>query len=591
MTGCPAVSIFMPTYRRGDSGLLKAAVESVLGQEFRDFELLIADDGSTDSTARVLSDLAARDARVRHIRHERNSGLPALRIAELLTIAAGTYHAYMFDDDLWYPDALAVLVDALETHPNWDMTYGNVLFPSVNADGTVSRERVLGREPHDFDAEMLRAGNYIPNVAVMHRREILDQVGTYDPHILLRRLCDWDLWLRIANAGTIGHTDVLVGEANGWDTPDSLGGTASIDPELTELYMSRDRDALLLPQRVLDYPVDGLGIFGECPPPVVVRRAAREFAAFYRQIGDECRGSAWERRTVPEGPDAPRIAAVVVLYRPNEDVLSNVDSYYGQVDAVIAVDNSELPDARLVTQLESRGLTYVSLGGNRGIAAALNAGCRRARDLGFDWVITFDQDSTATPGMVARLAACVELDQPLARRVALVAPIWQQIGGIPVATVAACLELEIAMTSGSLTRLSAIEELGGFREDFFIDRVDNEFCLRARRRGWRIVQRGDAVLLHRMGDLRRVTFPVRCWVSDYSPERRYYMVRNLLEVRREYGREFPDVMAIERRYWRKEILKIVLAEPHRFEKSKMMIRGWLDYRRGRFGRYGDIHSE
>jgi len=284
------------------------------------------------------------------------------------------------------------------------------------------------------------------------------------------------------------------------------------------------------------------------------------------------------------------IAAVVVLYRPAGILLANVDSYRDQVTRVIAVDNSEKPDPQVVAQLESRGVTYVSLGGNKGIAAALNEGCRRARDLGFDWVLTLDQDSTATPGMVARLSACVEVEQPLAHDTAIVAPLWQQVGGLPVATSKGCRELDIAMTSGSLTRQSALAELGGFREDLFIDRVDNEYCLKARRRGWRIVQRKDAVLLHRMGHLRRVTFPVRCWVSDYSPVRRYYMVRNLLEIRREYGREFPACTAIERRYWRKELVKIILAEPHRLEKAKMMVRGWLDYRRGRFGKYEDLHS-
>jgi GT2 family glycosyltransferase len=492
MTDSPTVSIFMPTYRRADSGLLRAAVESVLAQEFRDFELLVADDGSTDSTARVLTDLAARDARVRPVRHERNSGLPARRIAELLTIAKGKYCAYMFDDDLWYPHALRVLVDALEEHPSWDMTYGNVIFPSVNAQGMLDRGRVLGREPRDFDAGLLQVSNYIPNVAVVHRREVLDRVGTYDPHILLRRLCDWDLWLRIAAAGAIGHTDVVIGEANGWDTPDSLGRTASFDPELTQRYMSLDRDARLHPQNVLDYPVDGLEVFGPDAPRMLAGRAAREFVAFYRQIGDEGRAGEWERTLASERDRTPGIAAVVVLYHPAEDVLDNVDSYRGQVDTVIAVDNTESPDRRLVQGLESRGVDYVSLGGNRGIAVALNEGCRRARDLGYDWVITFDQDSTATPGMVARLSATVELEQPLARRIAIVAPVWQQVGGLPAATAPGCLDLDVALTSGSLTRQSALAELGGFREDLFIDRVDNEFCLRARRRGWRVVQRGDA---------------------------------------------------------------------------------------------------
>ena len=157
MTDIPLVSIFMPTYRRGDSGRLESALESVLAQEFRDFELLIADDGSTDSTARILATFAARDQRIRPFRHERNSGLPALRVAELLPIAAGRYCAYMFDDDIWYPHALAVLVDALETHPSWDMTYGNASWPCLPAHGKVRHGEVLGHEPKEFDAARLQS--------------------------------------------------------------------------------------------------------------------------------------------------------------------------------------------------------------------------------------------------------------------------------------------------------------------------------------------------------------------------------------------------------------------------------------------------
>jgi rhamnosyltransferase len=438
---------------------------------------------------------------------------------------------------------------------------------------------------------------------------VAERVGVYDPHILIRRLCDWDQWLRIAKVGSIGHTDVLIGEATGLTTTDSLGRTASIDQRLTEVYMSLDRDALLLPDRVLSYPVDGLEIFGKDPPPSVIKRAALQFSAFYRQIGDQEQAGMWERRAASEQRETPRVAAVVILYRPTEDVLANVDSYRDQVDSIIAVDNTETPDERFLSQLESRGVMYVSLGDNRGIAAALNEGCRRARALGFDWAITFDQDSTATPGMVARLSDCVELEEfanrqrdgdracersrdqllPRMNRIAIVAPVWQQVDGLPVPTARGFVDLDVALTSGSLTNLSAFEELGGFREDLFIDRVDTEYCMRAQRNGWRVVQQQDALLLQRMGQLRRVTFPVQCWVTDYSPLRRYYMVRNILEVRREYGREFPVRMEIERQYWRRELAKIMLAEPQRLKKALMMIQGWLDYRSGQFGKYEDLH--
>jgi GT2 family glycosyltransferase len=610
MTGSPLVSVFLPTYRRGDSGLLSRAIESVLVQEFLDFELLISDDGSTDSTAQVLAAFAAQDERIECVRHDRNSGLPALRIAQLLPRARGRYFAYMFDDDFWYPNALAVLVASLERHPDWEMTYGNTVWPSLKPDGTVTRDHILGREPKEFDAARLRISNYISNVAVMHRRDVIARAGVCDPHILLRRLCDWDLWLRIASVGTIGHTDVVIGEATGRTTTDSLGHTASVHQELTKSYMSLDRDALLLPENVLSYPVDGLEIFGENPPAIIIKRAAQEFAGFYREVGDQERAGMWERRAAQERTDEPRIAAVVVLYQPSAAVLDNIDSYRGQVDAVIAIDNTEAPDQQLAEDLRSRGVAYTSVGGNKGIAAALNAGCRQARSLGFDWALTLDQDSTATPGMVARLFGCVELGDlappnedkengdsersrdrllPLAGRIAVVAPVWQQVDGLPVSTARGYADLGVASTSGSLIRLPVLEELGGFREDLFDDGVDHEFCLRARRQGWRVVQQQDAVLLHRMGRLRKVRFPVPCWVSDYNPVRRYYMVRNLLEVGREYEREFPAWVDQERGRWRKDLVKVAFAEPHRFQKAKMMVLGWLDYRRGRFGRYEDLH--
>lgn len=295
-----------------------------------------------------------------------------------------------------------------------------------------------------------------------------------------------------------------------------------------------------------------------------------------------------ERRGFLDGlSDKHGIAAVVVLYNPSTDVLENIDSYIGQVDRVIAVDNTLTLDADLRAELAKRSVDYIQMGGNKGIAAALNTGCRRAIDTGHGWALTMDQDSTAPANFTDGLAKC--LDQPDAERIAIVAPLWEQVGGLPEQTSASCRDLIFVMTSGNLLRLTAFQDLGGFREDLFIDHVDNEFCMRAKRRGWRIVQRQDVVLLHRMGTLQQVKFPVRCYITDYSPLRRYYMVRNLLELRREFGREFPTWLESEYRHWRKELVKVILAEPRRFQKVKMMFLGWLDYRRRRFGPFDELH--
>jgi rhamnosyltransferase len=286
-------------------------------------------------------------------------------------------------------------------------------------------------------------------------------------------------------------------------------------------------------------------------------------------------------------PSRTDIAAVVVLYNPSADVLGNIDSYSDQVDLVIAVDNSDSPDEALRARLVERGVLHVAMGGNQGIAAALNAGCRRALALGYGWALTMDQDSTATPGLVPALSGVLAGED--SAMIAIVAPAWEPVGGAPIQLFSDVCDLDYAMTSGNLLRLSAFESLGGFREDFFIDHVDNEFCLRARRSGWRVVQRRDAVLSHRPGRMGRVTFPFSFYTLNYSPVRRYYMVRNLFEMSREFGPTFPGWLSDERRHWRKDLLKMLLGEDQRCLKLRMMYRGWSDFRKRRFGSYDDLH--
>ncbi|MCU0720288.1 MAG: glycosyltransferase, partial [Pirellula sp.] len=106
----PQVSVILPTYCRGDSGLLHRSIESVLNQTMKNFELIILDDGSTDSSAKVVSKFVERDNRVIHVRYPYNSGLPAVRVNQGLLMARGSYCAYQFDDDQWTPQMLEVLV-------------------------------------------------------------------------------------------------------------------------------------------------------------------------------------------------------------------------------------------------------------------------------------------------------------------------------------------------------------------------------------------------------------------------------------------------------------------------------------------------
>lgn len=90
----PRVSVILPTFRRGDSGLLSAAIDSILDQSLRELELLIVDDASTDSTAGIIAEAMLRDPRVSVIRHARNIGLPAVSEYEGYLLARGDRIAF-----------------------------------------------------------------------------------------------------------------------------------------------------------------------------------------------------------------------------------------------------------------------------------------------------------------------------------------------------------------------------------------------------------------------------------------------------------------------------------------------------------------
>lgn len=96
----PAISVMMPVRDRAD--LLTVAVESVLAQSERDFELLILDDGSTDDTWQVASRLAAEDDRIVLLRNERSAGIPAAR-NRILDAARGEFVVICDSDDVSCP--------------------------------------------------------------------------------------------------------------------------------------------------------------------------------------------------------------------------------------------------------------------------------------------------------------------------------------------------------------------------------------------------------------------------------------------------------------------------------------------------------
>lgn len=195
MPSTPLVSVVIATYNR--ASFLVEAIESVLSQSFTEYEILVADDGSTDDT---VDRLARYGTRIRHIRLD-HSGRPSVARNRALAVARGELIAFLDDDDVWQPEKLERQVHLLVNQPDLGMVYSDLRF--LREDGTRS-DTIL--QPHQqrrgnlFD-DLLADCFIHPSTAVV-RKCLGDEVGWFDED--LECIEDFDLWLRLAYRSRIG---------------------------------------------------------------------------------------------------------------------------------------------------------------------------------------------------------------------------------------------------------------------------------------------------------------------------------------------------------------------------------------------------
>lgn len=206
----------MATYSRAK--LLARAIESILQQTFRDFELIIVDDGSKDETKKVIEHYALLDNRIRWLFFDENSGTPALRYNQGMALARGEYIAFMFDDDEWYPHALDTLYTFFGFNLECGMIYGLADYLDVRDNSYIGKN--FG-ENWDYK-KLVEEGNFICNNSVLIKRSVIDAVGGYDEAPVLKRLCDWDLWVRIGAKFPVKRIPISVGRVNAFHS-DSIG--------------------------------------------------------------------------------------------------------------------------------------------------------------------------------------------------------------------------------------------------------------------------------------------------------------------------------------------------------------------------------
>jgi len=295
-------------------------------------------------------------------------------------------------------------------------------------------------------------------------------------------------------------------------------------------------------------------------------------------------------------PATEAVCAVIVTYHPDAGLADRIEKVIKQVGQIVIVDNgSQGAGLQQIRDVVDRlAVHLISNASNEGIARALNTGVRWAESRGYLWVLTLDQDSIVAADMVSSLLDVFHDDQ-FPEKVAVIGSNFRdKVSGrtlcddmIRPASPSGC-EMKTVLTSGSLVSVDAFRSIGGFREDFFVDCVDHEYCLRARSRGYRILMTAKVVMEHGLGvpTEHRLLWG-KFGTSNHSPLRRYLMARNIMILVREYLDKEPAW--IVRCLWihSKSMLLVCLFEKQRISKVKGTIRGCIDGIMGRTRFSGD----
>ena len=249
----PLASVVIPTYNTAE--YISEAIESVLAQTYKDFEIIVVDDGSTDNTYEVIKQCHANNmgdvelieitnplqqTQQTHLTkliyiYQQNGGRANARNTGIKA-ARGKYVAFLDSDDMWTPGKLEKQIDIMESNDNIDFLFGDK--QRFSDDGkiiTTSMAKKQGFDENFFGDPLyvrdayrkLLQGNFIPTGTVMVKRESFERTGLFDESVYVE---DYEFWLRVALFNNMAHSNHL------WELERDREGSGS--KNLKAVYLS-----------------------------------------------------------------------------------------------------------------------------------------------------------------------------------------------------------------------------------------------------------------------------------------------------------------------------------------------------------------
>jgi len=300
--------------------------------------------------------------------------------------------------------------------------------------------------------------------------------------------------------------------------------------------------------------------------------------------------------------NTPRLGALVVLFRPSAANVDHVVQLAALCAPTVVVDNSPIPDPTVHERLGGSAATIVVNGNRGGIGGAFNLGIGKLRTLGATAAVLLDQDSNVPARFFETLAqACAglgvtdyivgprvfDINAQRCVRAMTFTRLRLHIRAVDDCPPSTLLPCSFLLSSGSVVSLAAFERIGSFREDYVVDHVDSDYCLRARSCGVTVAMTCTATMEHQIGRItKHRLFGVTLLASNHPALRRYYFARNAIRLTRAHGRRLPSVALVNLlTAW--QVVVVVLFEADKFRKTLATLAGVID---GLAGRSGPVES-
>ena len=475
MDGHPLVSVIVPTVNRQE--FLVRAIKSILNQTYREFEIIVVNDGGED-VGEMLSTIDV-GGRIVYLRLPKNHERSYARNMGI-RIARGKYIAYLDDDDQFLPEHLETLVTFLEGS-DFEVAYTDAF--------RVVQEQQHGRyvETHrdvpysyEFSRENLLRENYIPILSIMHLRSCLERTGFFDESLNTHE--DWDLWIRMSEHTPFRHIKKVTAEFS-W----RMDGSTTTS--------SRQEDFVATKARIHD-----------------------RYGTSQYQDPDRQRVRHERKASGETNQGEPFTCSIIIPVFNKVELTQQCLTHLANVTEspayeVIVIDNASSDETGEFLSALGGDIRVIRNEENLGFAKACNQGAAIARGR---YLVFLNNDTIPKPGWLIPLVEEVEAHEHVAvvgskllypnETIQHAGVVISRKYGTPyhfllgapsdLPTVNERKEYQAVTAACMLVRKEAFSEVGGFDESYVNGFEDVDFCLKITGAGKTIIYQPKSCLYH-----------------------------------------------------------------------------------------------